>query len=133
MVDSIYSSTGRQRVSSVCLQHTDNRASLLINQEDYTPECSYFTSIATTGGNSTVVSAVTGRSIVVDSYIVVASGSSSIKFLSGSTNITGTMQIAGSGGISASADSGMIKTSSGEALVLNSTSAVAGHISYRLV
>lgn len=92
-----------------------------------------FSLISSTGGNSTIISGVSDYSIEVDSYVIVSSGSSSIKFLSGSTDITGTMQIAGSGGISANADSGLIRTNSGEALVLNSTSAVAGHISYRLV
>lgn len=133
MVDSIYSPTGRQKISSVCLQHTNTWANPLVAQENYAPERSYSASIAATGGNTTVVSAVTGLSVVVDSYVVVASGASSIKFLSGSTDITGAMLVSGSGGISASSESGMIRTSSGEALVLNSTSAVAGHISYRLI
>jgi hypothetical protein len=134
MVDSIYTSTGRQRISSVCLQHTDNRASLEIAQESYAPERSYLVSIAATGGNTTVVAAVTGRSIAVDSYVVVASGASSIRFLSNSTGLTGTMMIGGSGGISApSSNSSLFSTSSGEALIINTTSSVAGHLSYRIV
>jgi hypothetical protein len=134
MVDSIYTSTGRQRISSVCLQHTDNRSSLEIVQESYAPERSYSVSIAATGGNTTVVAAVTGRSIAVDSYVFVASGASSIRFLSNSTGLTGTMMIGGSGGISApSSNSSLFSTSSGEALIINTTSSVAGHLSYRIV
>jgi len=132
MVDSIYTSTGRQRISSVCLQHTNNRASLEIAQESYAPDRSYSVSIAATGGNTTVVSAIVGRSIVVDSYVVVASGSSSLRFLSNSTGLTGTMMISGSGGISTSSNN-LFNTASGEALIVNTTSSVAGHLTYRLV
>lgn len=92
-----------------------------------------FSVISSTGGNSTLVSGVPNYSIEVESYVLVSSGSSSIKFLSDSTDITGTMQVAANGSISANSKDGLIKTGSGEALVLNSTSAVAGHISYRLV
>lgn len=97
------------------------------------PEGEFSASISSTGGNLTVVSGIEGKSIVVDSYVVVSSGATSVKFLSNSTDLTGSMQVAANGGISANSAGGMIRTASGEALVLNSTSVVAGHISYRLV
>lgn len=133
MVDSIYSSTGRQRVSSVCLQHTDNRASLLIDQSDHAPDRSYSASIAATGGNTTVVTAVAGRSIAVDSYVLGATGASTFRFLSGTgTYLTGTMGLSANGSVSVSAGAGLT-TTSGEALLLNSSAAVGGSISYRIV
>ena len=133
MVDSIYSSTGRQRISSVCLQHTDNRASLEIVQESYAPERSYSASIAATGGNTTVVTAVTGRSIVVDSYVLGATGAGTFRFLSGTgTYLTGTMGLSANGSISVSTGAGLT-TTSGEALIINSSAAVGGSITYRIV
>jgi hypothetical protein len=92
-----------------------------------------FKSIAVSSGTTTLVSAVTGYSIEVDNYTFVASGAGSVKFLSGSTDLTGSMPIAGSGGISANSDSATFRTASGEALVINTTNSVSGHLSYRLV
>lgn len=133
MVDSIYTSTGRQRVSSVCLQHTDNRASLIIDQGDYAPERSYSASIAATGGNTTLVSAITGKSIVVDSYVVGATGASTFRFLSGTgTYLTGIMGLSANGSVSVSAGAGLT-TTAGEALILNSSAAVGGSITYRII
>lgn len=133
MADSIYSTTGRQHISSVCLQHTDNWASLAIDQGDYAPDKVYSASIAATGGNTTVVSAVTGRSIVVDSYVVGATGASTFRFLSGTGNyLTGTMGLSANGSVSVSAGAGLI-TVVGEAFVLNSSAAVGGSITYRIV
>lgn len=101
----------------------------------YTPDEGdrYFQTIAVTSGSTILVSGVTGYSIEVDNYTFVASGAVSVKFLSGSTDLTGFMPIAGSGGISANADSAVFKTASGEALVINTTNSVSGHLAYRLV
>lgn len=133
MTDSIYSSTGRQRISSVCLQHTDNWASLTIDQGDYAPERTYSASIAATGGNTTVVSGITGRRIVVDSYVVSATGASTFRFLSGTgTYLTGTMGLSANGSVSVSAGAGLT-TITGDALLFNSSAAVGGSITYRIV
>jgi hypothetical protein len=133
MADSIYSLTGVQRISSVCKQHTDNRASLTIVQDNYAPERSYSASIAATGGNTTVVAAITGRSIVVDSYVVGATGSSTFRFLSGTgTYLTGTMGLSANGSVSVSAGAGLT-TVSGQALIINTSAAVGGSITYRIV
>lgn len=91
-------------------------------------------SIATTGGTTVLVSGVTGRSIEVDNYTVVASGATGVRFLSGSTNITGPMSLAANGSVSANTDNGyLMKTASGESLSIASTSTVSGHLSYRIV
>jgi hypothetical protein len=42
------------------------------------------------------------------------------------------MMISGSGGISTSSNN-LFNTASGEALIVNTTSSVAGHLTYRLV
>lgn len=133
MVDSIYSSTGRQKISSVCLQHTDTWANPLIVQGSYAPDRSYSAQIATTGGLSTVVSGVTGRSIIVDSYTVGATGASTFRFLSGTGNyLSGTMGLSSNGSVSVSSGAGLT-TVSGEALVISTSSVVGGNVTYRIV
>lgn len=133
MADSIYSPTGRQKISSVCLQHTDTWANPLVVQGNYAPNRSYSAQIATTGGNSTIVSAVVGRSIIVDSYTVGATGASTFRFLSGTGNyLTGTMGLSANGSVSVSAGAGLT-TVSGEALMINTSSVVGGSVTYRIV
>lgn len=131
MVNSIYSPSGVNRISSVNTYGVvKNRASLQVVQSDYAPVRSYGAQVASTGGNYTAVAAIAGRSIVVDNYVIVASGASSIKFLSNSTDLTGSMMIGGSGDISSNST---LMTAQGQALVINSSSAIAGNLTYRIV
>lgn len=90
--------------------------------------------IASTGGTTIVVSGATGLSIEVDNYTVAASGATGVRFLSGSTNITGPMSLSANGSVSATAGNGyLMKTAVGENLSIVSTSTVSGHLSYRMV
>jgi len=90
--------------------------------------------ISVTAGTGILVSGVAGFSIEVDNYSVVASGASTVKFMSGSTDITGTMSFGANGGISVNNDNGpVIKTAVGENLSIVTTSSVAGHLGYRFV
>lgn len=134
MADSIYSASGTQRISSVCLQHTVNRATLLIDQADHNnyPDQKYSAVIAVTGGNSVLVSGVTGSRIMVDSYLLVASGAGTVRFLSSTgTPLMGTAYLAANQDLSVN-DANLL-TNSGENLVLNTSATVGGHITYRLI
>ncbi len=88
--------------------------------------------IATTGGTSVIVSGVPNFCISVDNYTVVASGASSIKFLSGSNDITGNMSIGANGGVATNGGQ-VVKTNVNESLSIAATGSVAGHLSYRLI
>lgn len=104
-----------------------------------------YASISTSAsGDTTIVSAVTAynKKIRVIAYTIIASGDVSVKFKSGSNDISGAMAIATNGGISAAAGVmtafgplGLLETNSGEALVINLSSAtqVSGHLTYVLV
>ena len=88
--------------------------------------------ISATSGTSVLVSGVSNRQIEVLSYTVDASGATNIKFLSGSTDITGPMTM-GANQVITNSEAGL-KTGLGEALSINLTaSAVNGHLAYRLV
>ncbi len=72
------------------------------------------------------------KKIEVDTYSLAASGACAVKFLSASTDITGSLTLAANGTI-VNTDAS-IKTGIGEALSINlSASAVGGHLSYRLI
>lgn len=90
--------------------------------------------ISVASGTTVLVSGVTGLSIEVDNYSVVASGATTIKFRSGSTDITGTMSFVANGGISVNNDNGpLLKTAVGENLSIVTTNNVGGHLNYRFV
>lgn len=94
---------------------------------------------ASSSGDNTVVAAVTGKKIRVLGYVLVANAAVNTKWKSGaSTDKTGLLYNAANGGVSASvvADPGEVfwfETTSGEALVLNLSAAVAvgGHVVYQ--
>ena len=89
-------------------------------------------------GSTTVVSAVSGCTINVCSYVFVAGVNVSVKWRSNSTDLTGAMPIIANGGVDAPVSSPglgpLFKTASGEPLVLDLSTAglVAGHMSYFL-
>lgn len=100
-----------------------------------------FATISTSAsGDTTLVAAQPGRKIRVVSYTVIAAGDVSVKFKSGSTDITGAMPLTTNGGAAPSGSglapsgfAGLFETASGEALVINLSAAVAvgGHLTYQ--
>lgn len=90
-------------------------------------------------GDNTVVAAVAGKRIAVESYALVVSGAVSVKWKSGAaTDLSGAMALAANGGLApagAGPDSSLLATAAGGALVLNLSAAVqvSGHVAYREV
>lgn len=88
-------------------------------------------------GNTTIVAAVAGKSIMVMQYDLVAAGDVAVTFQSsGGTVVNGPRAFAANGGISSPyAPHGHFKTAKGEGLVLNLGGAVqvGGSILYGLV
>jgi len=93
----------------------------------------YATINATSSGSTQVVGAVSGKRIRVIAFAVIANSTVSIKFQSGSTDITGTMRLVEGGGIAHAYDGGLFQTAVGQALNINlSTNAtVGGYVVYR--
>lgn len=90
---------------------------------------------ASSSGDNTIVPAVTGKKIVVKGVVVVAAGTVSVKWRSGSTDKTGAVPLVANGGYVLPVSTvGWLETVAGEALVLNLSGAVlaAGHIVYTL-
>lgn len=87
-------------------------------------------------GDTTLVSAVTGRKVRVTSYVLVAAAPVTVEFKSGSTALSGAMPFGANGGASASGhpESPVLECAAGEALVITLGGAiqVSGHISYTL-
>jgi hypothetical protein len=86
-------------------------------------------------GNVQLLAAPTlRRSIYVVQYTIVASIATVVKFVSGTTDITGPMSFAANGGTSppfAGPDGWLFRTQPGEALVINQTvDGVDGHLTY---
>ena len=90
---------------------------------------------ATSFGDTQIVPAVSGKRIRVIAYAVIANATVSIKFRSGTTDITGSMRIVEGGGIAHAYDGGLFETAVGQALNINlSTNAtVGGYVVYREV
>jgi len=97
---------------------------------------------ATASGDNTVVAAGgTNRLIEVLQYTFITDTDVTVRWKSGSNNISGPMPVSASGGIvsvAAPAIAGdfgvLLRTNANEALVLNlsTTATVGGHITYRL-
>jgi len=93
----------------------------------------YATINATTSGDTQIVGAVSGKRIRVIAYAVVASATVSIKFRSGTTDITGSMRVVEGGGIAHAYDGGLFQTAVGQALNINlsANATVGGYVVYR--
>jgi len=93
----------------------------------------YATINATTSGNTQVVGAVSGKRIRVIAYAVIANATVSIKFQSGTTDITGSMRVVEGGGIAHAYDGGLFQTAVGQALNINlsANATVGGYVVYR--
>jgi len=90
---------------------------------------------ATGSGNTEVVGAVSGKRIRVIAYAVIANLTVSIKFRSGTTDITGSMRVVEGGGIAHAYDGGLFQTAEGQALNINlsNNATVGGYVVYREV
>lgn len=96
-----------------------------------------FASVSTaSSGDTSLVSAVASNKIKVISYVLVASGTVSVRWYSGAagTALSGAMALVANTGVSAigSAESWLFETAVNTALVLNLSAAVqvSGHLSY---
>lgn len=90
---------------------------------------------ATASGDTEVVAAVADRKIRVIGLLFGAADGVSVKFKSGSNDLTGAMPQAENGGVSCGVPGGIFETNAGEALNINLSSAVAvgGVVSYLLI
>lgn len=133
MTTSIYSTSPNTTSSSVCLQHTVNRATLKINdQGNLDPNKLYFSSISAGTGVTQLIAGIEGQNILVTNYVLSSQSGTTVRFLSGTGYISGNMYIGvndetgGSGPV--------LKTNAGEALnISNSTGTVGGRITYKIV
>jgi hypothetical protein len=101
-----------------------------------------FAVISSNAADTTIVSAVTGRRIRVLSYTMVANAAVTATWKSGTTAISGPMNLAAAGYGVAAAPGGTsldpiphMQTAAGEALVLSlgANVAVGGHLTYDVV
>ena len=90
---------------------------------------------ATTSGDTQIVAGVSGKRIRVIAYAVIANATVSIKFRSGTTDITGSMRIVEGGGIAHAYDGGLFQTAVGQPLNINlsANATVGGYVVYREV
>lgn len=90
---------------------------------------------AAASGTNPVIAAVSGKSIRVMCYTVVAAADVTITWKSGSTAISGAMDLPAKGGASPASPLGMMQTAEGEALNLTLSGAVqvSGHVGYILI
>ena len=88
---------------------------------------------ATSFGDTQIIPAVSGKRIRVIAYAVIANATVSIKFRSGTTDITGSMRIVEGGGIAHAYDGGLFQTAVGQALNINlsANATVGGYVVYR--
>lgn len=83
-----------------------------------------------------LVAAVTGKSIVVLNYLIVAAGAVSVNFESGTTDISGVMSmITGTPLAASDSEFGVLATAAGEKLAITLSGAVqvSGHLTYVVV
>jgi len=90
---------------------------------------------ATGAGNTLIVPAVSGKRIRVIAYAVVAAQPTRITFRSGTTDITGSMQMVEGGGIAHAYDGGLFQTAPNQPLNINLSldATVGGYVVYREV
>lgn len=90
---------------------------------------------AAASGANAVIAAVSGKSIRVMCYTVVAAADVTITWKSGSTAISGAMDLPAKGGTAPASPLGMMQTAEGAALnlTLNGAVQVSGHVGYILI
>lgn len=90
---------------------------------------------AASGDANAVIAAVSGKAIRVMCYTVVAAADVTVTWKSGSTAISGAMDLPAKGGASPASPLGMMQTAEGAALNLTLSGAVqvSGHVGYILI
>ncbi len=88
---------------------------------------------ATSGGDTTILSAVSGKRLRILALTLTAASNAELTLKSASTAISGALAVAANWGFSASAPWGIAETDPGEALVLNLDGAntIGGMVSYQ--
>lgn len=133
MSSSIYSTSINTTSSSVCLQHTVNRATLKINdQGNLDPNKLYFSSISAGTGVTQLIAGVEGQNILVTNYVLSSQSGTAVRFLSGTGYISGDIYIGTNDETGGTGT--VLKTNSGESLSISNTSGtVGGRITYKIV
>lgn len=88
---------------------------------------------ATSSGNTDIVAAVTGRRIRVVKFTLITDAAVDVKFVGGSTDLTGLLSLAADGGLRETFDpTGHFQTEPGEALKINlgGAAVVGGYLQY---
>ncbi|TXH58105.1 MAG: hypothetical protein E6Q97_03090 [Desulfurellales bacterium] len=90
---------------------------------------------ATSSGDTTLQSAADGYLYVVIDYAFTTDTDVAVKFIGGSTDISGLIKPGANGGVAASSPNGLMETGNNEALKINLSGAavVGGHYSYAKV
>ena len=91
---------------------------------------------AGSSGDNPIVTGVAGKSVRLLSYVLVATAAVNCEWQDGGgATLSGAMNFAANGGVSAASPTGLLMTTDGDHLVLNLSAATAvdGHISYILV
>lgn len=94
-----------------------------------------FAPVAATGlGDTTIIAAVEGKKLRVMNYALISLLAVSVKWKSGSTDLTGALSFGATGGIACpgSSDTVWFETNPGEPLILNLgfATTVGGHVTY---
>ena len=136
MKNSIYSPTGKQRYSSVSLEHTKNWGTApIVDTNNTVIDDAQFINvgISVASGTTTLINAVADCFIEVKDYAISSAANNTFKFRSGSNDLTGVMNIAANGSIVANGTSALFKCNKNETFNIVTTGAITGHLSYRIV
>jgi hypothetical protein len=90
---------------------------------------------ANTNNDTGIVPGESGKKIRVVAFCIVASGAVSVKFRSGTTDITGEMSLVSGGSVAHAYDGGLFETAEGQPLniYLSAAQQVGGYVVYRKV
>ncbi len=136
MKNSIYSPTGKQRYSSVSLEHTKNWGTAnVVDTNNTVIDDSQFINIgiSVASGTTTLVNATADCFIEVRDYAVSSAANNTFKFRSGSNDLTGVMNVAANGSVVANGAAALFKCNKNETFNIVTTGALTGHLSYRVI
>ncbi len=136
MKNSIYSPTGKQRYSSVSLEHTKNWGTVPVVDTNNTviDNADFLSlSVSVASGTTTLVNATADCFIEVKDYAISSAANNTFKFRSGSNDLTGVMSIAANGSIVANSTSALFKCNKNETFNIVTTGPINGHVSYRII
>jgi hypothetical protein len=83
-------------------------------------------------GDTTVVTGIPGKYFIVLGFFFATAAAISVKWISGTTDLTGAMPFAANGGISVESEVGIMQTIVGDSLILNLSgiSQTGGSVAY---